>query len=390
MLYKRERDIRGTELALTRRTFEVTNFGITDATERRNWREKIEDLSDGRNTVIFNDTDIPSVMVRIPAINQDELSTTNFNPASQLHPAFVVGGSNKDELLIGKYPGVLLNDSTKDCLVSLRGVDPANNKDFDQFHTYAGANNGAGWHLMTNIEWALLSLWQYANDWEARGNTARGINHTRTDERGNPAMNEDASDVGRTLTGSGPRSWSHDGSPFGVFDLVGNVWEWVAGMRLDGGEIQVIADNDAADNSVDVTGTGPWEAILQDGSLVAPGTADTLKYDAGALADNSNIELDTTIDNQQSGGDDANNRYKDIQLATGVSVPDILRLACLYPHETDMSNGHTWVRNYDERLPRRGGAWGNGGNAGAFALALNYGRSDDARNLGARPAFVSL
>ena len=42
--------------------------------------------------------------------------------------------------------------------------------------------------------------------------------------------------------------WSHDGTPFGIWDLNGNVWEWVGELRIVDGEIQVIPDNDAADD----------------------------------------------------------------------------------------------------------------------------------------------
>ncbi|MCP6237317.1 hypothetical protein NL436_27935, partial [Klebsiella pneumoniae] len=81
---------------------------------------------------------------------------------------------------------------------------------------------------------------------------------------------------GRTLTGAGPVTWRHDGTPAGIADLVGNIWEFTPGLRLVDGEIQVLANNDAATAS-DFTDAAPWKAVLQDGSLVAPGTSGTLK-----------------------------------------------------------------------------------------------------------------
>ena len=54
----------------------------------------------------------------------------------------------------------------------------------------------------------------------------------------------DTSGTGRTDTGSGPVTWSHDHGEFGVQDLVGNVWEWLDQMRLEDGRIITTLDND--------------------------------------------------------------------------------------------------------------------------------------------------
>lgn len=50
----------------------------------------------------------------------------------------------------------------------------------------------------------------------------------------------------RCLTGSGPVTWAHDHTNAGIMDMKGNVWEWQDGLRLNNGEINIVANNNAA------------------------------------------------------------------------------------------------------------------------------------------------
>ncbi len=165
------------------------------------------------------------------------------------------------------------------------GVPPSR-LNFDAALAAARAN-GPGFHLVTNAEWAALALlaWKASGggDDPVRGNTDRGRAHDAPWETGvrvDGGAPGSTSGDGRTLTGSGPLSWRHDGTPAGIADLVGNVSEWVAGLRLVNGEIQIIPDNDAALPEADMSRNSPqWRAIRTDGALVSPGSAGTLKYD---------------------------------------------------------------------------------------------------------------
>lgn len=56
----------------------------------------------------------------------------------------------------------------------------------------------------------------------------------------------------RTLTGSGPVQWRHNGKENGIADLSGNVWEWNSGMRIFNGEIQIIENNNAAKSAINL------------------------------------------------------------------------------------------------------------------------------------------
>jgi hypothetical protein len=199
------------------------------------------------------------------------------------------------------------------------------------------------------------------------------------------------SGTARTLTGSGPLAWRHDLSPYGIADLVGNVWEWVGGYRLVDGEIQIIANNDAAldrDGSAHNATTGDWQAVLEDGSLVAPGTALTLKWDATGATGTGAPVLSTTVTSRSDGTTSASVAYKSITTLDPVA-PDIIKKLGIYPHEINMNLGSFYMRNIGERFPYRGGYWCDGSHAGLAAARLNNPRSNTGTAIGCRPAFVS-
>ena len=83
---------------------------------------------------------------------------------------------------------------------------------------------------------------------------------------------QDNNKTARVLTGTGPDTWSHNGKMDGIFDMNGNVWEWVLGLRLVKGELQIIADNNAADSSCDSSASSTARKAINaaDGTLITP------------------------------------------------------------------------------------------------------------------------
>jgi hypothetical protein len=172
-----------------------------------------------------------------------------------------------------------------------------------------------------------------------------------------------------------------------VRDLNGNVWEWVSGMRLVDGEIQIIVDPVGADHGV---ASAVWKAILQDGSLVAPGTADTLKYDATAAGGTGSVKINTTVTSQSNGSTSASEQLELIAPQAGVTVPPLLAQLALAPGTNGLLADRVYMRNLAERFPFRGGRWYITSNAGVFTCVLDSPRSLTDTSVGFRLGYVSI
>lgn len=355
----------------------------TDEAVQKEMSQRLLDVSFGRNDVIFDDQGNPSIMVRIP---ETRLNVLDSSWGNALHPAFIVNGQAVSELWIAKYQAFTVGSGTSERAVVLRRRDPRAYITFDQALT-ACKQKGAGWHLTTNAEWAFPLNWCRMNGFWPRGNNSYGRDYPRTSEQAEASYIYSGGTIGRTATGTGPATWSHDGTPFGIFDLNGNVWEWVGGLRLVDGEIQILENNNAADNTKDQSAASEeWKAIMPDGSLVEPGTEGTLKYDATNVDGSGNIVLATSVVNQTSGDSYASTAFRNLT-ARDVAAPALLHQLGLFPKDTNYGTGTVYMRNLGERLPRRGGHWSYTSHAGVPALYLDSPRSSSSNSLGFRPAY---
>lgn len=333
-----------------------------------------DDLRGAANDeIILDDMGIPSVMVKIPLVYLNELG---IGSAHVPHPAFIIDDKVAPYIYVSKYINVVKNNRA----YSLPNQDPASRITFDRAVEVC-YNKGAGWHLMTAAEWGVLHNLITAAGLEPRGNTANGKSHIKAYERGVLSPKNATGFTYRTLTGTGGKGWE----ALGVNDIVGNVQKWVV-ARLKDGEIQIVPNNNAAIHNTDLSeNSAAWRAIMPNGTLVAPGTAGTLKFDYTGTIKNGteDFHITTTIENQQT-SEGTGYGVKDFGTLTaknGVTIPDLLKALAFFPNSDKTGRGVVCFRNIGEQMLFRGGGFGINSGAGEANCDFSYTRRNENEGL---------
>lgn len=195
------------------------------------------------------------------------------------------------------------------------------------------------YHLVTAYEWASMAYLacmifgdkRIAGTDLPKGNNNYGRDYADADSPENYGMRDPVEPgtgdgIDRVLTGSGPNTWSLTGHPLGVWDLNGNIWEWID-MLVGGG------------NSV--SGVGGTDHIINPGFP-----------EAGLTLPNSNNYIATLEDT------DVNGKKAALPKTVGAAVNEYGR--------------DYYYQATGERAATRGGYWAYTSNVGVlFLYVLN-------------------
>lgn len=305
---------------------------------------------------IYDNAGIPSIMHRFSKVTNKEL----FGGSDKTHAAFMIGGEEYDEIYISVYANCNINGKPYSLPYQKPWTDITNDD-----AAKACFSKGEGWHLLTAPEWGLLADTSLKNGTLPHGNTNGGKYHADPAEHG---VEYDSSS--KTLTGSGPATWTHDHTPEGVHDLCGNIWEMVRGLRLKDGRLEAVKDNDAA-LDIDLTPEGDgWQPITDD-------SADKKPVRVSVSDDGISFITDGEAEADYSG-----DCWENIHIER---ESEQLKELALFPGEPE---AYCYMDSTDgEYFPIRGGGWGIGAYAGVFYTYLNHSRASVDRSVGFRSAY---
>ncbi|ANE71929.1 hypothetical protein A7B01_20840 [Klebsiella pneumoniae] len=348
-------------------------------------RQSVEAASGGLQTIVYTKKGQPCFMNVLTKFNLSEIDSS----LSGTHPAFIVDGRELSQILIGTYQMRVIDGEmvSQPYTVPTRGVVSL------PYAIQTARASGPGFHAITNAEWSALQCLAWKNQQYPKGANLNGCDVTDTSlygilVDGLPAGTTTGS--GLIYTGSGPTDFRHNLAYNGISDLNGNANEHVSGLRCVYGELQVLANNNAASSSRDLLDTSAdWRAISgEDGSLITPDgngtTANSIKLKSGSVASAADYTLTLTSGQFQT---------TTIVNSTGKAVTSLalkkLQILGLYPFlstDSDFFIINTSVIGYAQR----GGHNSNAAAAGINALSLSNLNINMGGNITSRLAYYSV
>lgn len=343
------------------------------------------------NDLLMDDKGMPSCMVYIPKFKLSDVLSTDDDST---HPAFIVNGTERPGFWIGKFQSKSINGRP----YALPCEDPTGNLNLDTFVSQARAK-GSGWHEITAAEWGALAIWCHKNGFEPKGNNKYGKDVDDSTYKAIPQTYESDGRTAHVASGTGPVTWSHDGTMAGVWDLNGNMWEWCTGVRLVNGEIQIIEKNNACDNDIDLSdNSGAWKAIkASDGSLINPDgngtTSDSVKLDYVS----NTWKYSTTITSSENTTRACKFWSVSCDQTIGEAAKLLLQSLALLPDteltgdgiDSSYGNDEFFVNNMQHAMVlSRGGHWFNAAGSGIFSVLMDMSRIGLNEKSGGRIAFI--
>lgn len=335
-----------------------------------------------------NDVIDGSVMVWIPKFKVfdvlDPKDTNGSHGGSDFtHPAFVDENGNEiDGFWVSKYQNIVGKDGKA---YSLPGQTPTTSISLEEARR-ACKEKGDNWHLISNDQWAAVALWAKKNKSLPRGNNNKGRDIDDTQYKAIPMAKNSDKEIVIVATGTGPVNWTHDKSTAGIWDLNGNIWEWVDGIRLCYGEIQKWENGSWHGLSY---ANGTWGSMENTPDMsIGENEGSNCRFDwqdsKWKIATNITTESGTSNDCKFASVSTDSSKDKTKNTLRAMALLPDLKFATEY----SSNNEHFRLINGDsEQYFYRGGDYDDGRRAGVFALGTGD-KSHKSSTLGFRAVYI--